>query len=381
MGTYTGTERNDLIGPTSVTDGVIADPPGSKPGAGSDSLVGNGGDDDMAAGEGDDILDGGDGDDILDGGDGDDHLSGGNGDDQQNGGEGDDWLFDAAGDDRLYGGDGNDWLAGNEGNDQLYGGLGDDRLDGHMGGVDQLYGGPGNDRYVVYDAGDTVTEDRDDPSGGIDVVEAYMSYTLGFGLENLDLGGSFRVGDLNGTGNELDNTIIGTPGRNILRGVGGNDGLFGGRNDDILIGGTGQDSLGGGRGEDVLRGGGGDDDLDGGSGLDRLRGGGGDDTFVFLAPQDGGDTIADFRDAGGNDDRIAIDASRFGGGLEAGTLSRGEFQKSVGHEARDADVRFIFDTQDTSLWFDRNGSKDGGLKMVADLQAGATMAHDDILLF
>jgi hypothetical protein len=49
--------------------------------------------------------------------------------------------------------------------------------------------------------------------------------------------------------------------------------------------------------------------------------------------------------------------------------------------AQDADDRFVFRTTDATLWFDSNGSAAGGLTLVADLQAGATVTSADILLY
>lgn len=70
----------------------------------------------------------------------------------------------------------------------------------------------------------------------------------------------------------------------------------------------------------------------------------------------------------------------FRGGLAAGSLAGEQFQVSDDNVADDADVRFIFDTSDRSLWFDRNGDGNGGLRLIADLQANATLDANDILL-
>src|SRR5215217_2040830 len=65
MGTYTGTEANDTITPNGLSARVIAAPPGTTPGAGPDTLIGNGGDDVLDGGAGADTLSGGAGNDTY----------------------------------------------------------------------------------------------------------------------------------------------------------------------------------------------------------------------------------------------------------------------------------------------------------------------------
>ncbi|MCU0075582.1 Ig family protein, partial [Pseudomonas koreensis] len=55
-----------------------------------------------------------------------------------------------------------------------------------------------------------------------------IDYTLGTNLENLTLLGSA----LNGTGNSLNNTLIGNDGNNVLDGGLGADGMAGGLGND-----------------------------------------------------------------------------------------------------------------------------------------------------
>ena len=57
--------------------------------------------------------------------------------------------------------------------------------------------------------------------------------------------------DINGTGNGLDNTLIGNRGNNLLNGGDGDDKLSGGAGNDVLVGATGVDSLIGGEGDDT----------------------------------------------------------------------------------------------------------------------------------
>jgi Ca2+-binding RTX toxin-like protein len=120
--------------------------------------------------------------------------------------------------------------------------------------------------------------------------------------------------------------------------------------------------------------------LIGGIGADILTGGAGNDTFVYNSTANGGDTIKDFSRAVGNHDIFWINAAGFGGGLVDGSLNANQFQVSANHVALNANVRFIFDSSDNSLWFDANGSANGGQTMLADLQAGATVGITDIFL-
>lgn len=75
-----------------------------------------------------------------------------------------------------------------------------------------------------------------------------IDHTLGANVERLVLTGA---GDLDGTGNGLNNAIFGTGGDNVLNGGGGNDILFGKGGNDRLDGGTGNDTLHGGLGDDT----------------------------------------------------------------------------------------------------------------------------------
>jgi len=103
-----------------------------------------------------------------------------------------------------------------------------------------MVGGTGNDIYGIEDAGDTVLEN---PGEGIDEVYTALDYTLPANVENLWL----SYGALNGTGNSLDNQIVGNSDINVIDGGAGNDTLYGnvgfGFEADTLIGGTGDDTF------------------------------------------------------------------------------------------------------------------------------------------
>jgi VCBS repeat-containing protein len=129
-----------------------------------------------------------------------------------------------------------DDLRGMGGNDVLFGGLGNDSMDGGS-GQDQMSGGIGDDTYFVDSVSDQVIENANE---GIDTVIAVVPYTLAANVENLTFTGGAA---LNGTGNSLDNVIIGNSGNNILSGLDGNDTLNGGAGTDTLNGGNGNDTF------------------------------------------------------------------------------------------------------------------------------------------
>jgi trimeric autotransporter adhesin len=200
-------------------------------------------------------------------------------------------LIGSSGNNLLSGGAGNDTMSGGMGNDVLYAGTGDNTLDGGEGndvlyssltGTDILTGGTGNDVYEIHNTNDKIVEN---PGGGNDTVWTDVSYTIADDVENLTL-----VGNINGTGNAGDNTIVvyGS-GTHVIDGDAGNDTLIGGTGNDTLIGGAGNDALYGGDGNDIIRSSDGNNTLDGGAGndvlfsssngIDTLTGGTGDDVY------------------------------------------------------------------------------------------------------
>ncbi|MCT0200330.1 hypothetical protein KQ313_11640 [Synechococcus sp. CS-1325] len=128
---------------------------------------------------------------------------------------------------------------------------GNDTLDGgaNGAGVTTMRGSDGDDTYIVRDAADLVQENTDD---GTDIVQTDISYTLPFAVENLVL---LADANINGTGNDLNNTITGNNGDNVLLGGFGNDTLIGGLGNDVL----GTSDLSSELGDDVMMGGGGND--------------------------------------------------------------------------------------------------------------------------
>lgn len=158
-----------------------------------------------------------------------------------------------AGIENIIGTDKADTLTGDTSANVLIGGAGNDILDGGV-GADTMRGGIGNDVYTVDDIGDIVIEEI---GGGADAVYTRLDrYVLSANVEKLVLTGT---ANLAGTGNGLNNTLVGNDGANVLYGLDGADTLNGGLGNDTLYGGDGNDTLNGGAGADTMHGGMGDD--------------------------------------------------------------------------------------------------------------------------
>jgi Ca2+-binding RTX toxin-like protein len=214
--------------------------------------------------EWDNVLRGLDGVDTLDGGEGVDTLDGGEGADTMFGGDNYDFYVVDNVDDVVIEaiGEGFDevrtsvsyslaagsevevlWadtvdavnLTGNELVNVIVGNAARNLISGG-GDADTLMGRGGDDTYVVDNPGVWV---REFAGEGTDQVSAQVSYTLDDNVEHLTLA-SF-AGAINGTGNDLDNTITGNESENVLTGAGGLDTLDGGAGRDTMLGGTGDD--------------------------------------------------------------------------------------------------------------------------------------------
>jgi Ca2+-binding RTX toxin-like protein len=167
-------------------------------------------------------------------------------------------------------------LNGNSGNNVLDGGV----------GADTMLGGVGNDTYVVENTNDVVTEKAGE---GADLVQSSVTYTLTANIENLTLTGTATI---NGTGNDLDNHLLGNPDSNSLIGEAGSDTLIGGDGVDYVDGSEGVDLLYGGSGNDtVIDWQGGNNLIDGSEGDDSLYG---DESANFITGGKDNDYIDSF---------------------------------------------------------------------------------------
>ncbi len=335
------------------------------------------------------------------------------------------WLFESIPGANVIGDGRDNILNGNSSDNRMEGGSGDDSLDGYA-GVDTLVGGLGRDFYAVDNLLDVVVEDFN--SGERDYVRASVSYVLSANVEELRL--KEGAGNINGTGNNLNNDLIGNEGDNRLEGLDGIDFLDGGLGADVLIGGAGNDrydvdNVGdqvienaeggwddivfttidytlpseveslmastakslrltgnelnnvilGSDGKDVLQGMTGKDTIGGGYGNDTLRGGLGKDVFVFdtkLNKSKNLDRVMDYKVA---DDTIWLDNKIFRKLVKAGALSKSSFV--AGATAKDSNDFIGYDKSTGYLWYDANGSASGGQTYFAKLKAGLLMSASE----
>jgi Ca2+-binding RTX toxin-like protein len=135
----------------------------------------------------------------------------------------------------IFGDDDAETITGTSVGDRISGLGGNDIINGG-GGIDDMFGGDGTDTYYVNVFNEFVTEDNaDTATGGNDLVNftgTSGTFTLTANVERLILSGTSAI---NGSGNDLGNTIVGNGAANILDG--GVDMLG-----DLLQGGLGNDT-------------------------------------------------------------------------------------------------------------------------------------------
>src|SRR5262245_57719024 len=292
----TGFAAGDTFTGVEVLNGSLA----------SDVLSGDEQDNTIFGDYGDDIISGRGGNDALNGGEGNDRLIGGAGADALTGGGGFDVASyetatsgiivsfthpaintgDAAGDtysfiSGLIGSAFDDRLEGTAfAPNSLAGGAGNDMLIG-LGGNDDFDGGAGNDTAVL--AGNRADYD-------ITFDAATQTFTLSatwLGVSHVTSVETLQFADITMSvtsliaGDNNDNSLSGTAGRDDISGGGGNDTLLALAGDDRLAGGAGNDVLSGGAGNDTILGGDGNDTLLGGAADDTLDGGAGRDVASY----------------------------------------------------------------------------------------------------
>ena len=120
-------------------------------------------------------------------------------------------------------------ISGAAANDTIFGNGGADTIDGGTGG-DTMYGGTGDDAYYVDATLDHVNELS--ALDGFDWVRSTVTYTLPVFVEKLTLLGATVI---NGTGNSLDNVLLGNTAANVLDGGTGADEMRGDVGDDTYV--------------------------------------------------------------------------------------------------------------------------------------------------
>ncbi|PPJ46822.1 peptidase [Rhizobium sp. KAs_5_22] len=346
----TYSDTGGLIGNLGIARGTIIE--NATGGSGNDILYGN-----SAA----NVLNGGSGNDVLFGRGGADTLNGGIGNDTYALTNENDTVIDSGGTDTITStisrtlaayatierltltGSANINGTGNGLANIITGNAGNNVLDGAA-GLDTLIGGLGNDTYMLGAENDTVTD-----SGGNDAIVSTITRSLvGYAtIERLTLRGSSSI---NGTGNALDNVIVGN---------GANNTINGGAGDDTILGGAGVDRLYGSIGNDTLT---------GGTGID---------AFVFHSAPNAAtnvDTITDFSVA---DDVIWLENSVFTALGAAGALASTAFVRNTSGLAEDASDRLIYESDTGELYYDTNGSAAGGSTLIAVLNPSLLLTHLD----
>ncbi|WP_428673797.1 calcium-binding protein [Reyranella sp.] len=277
--------------------------------------------------------------------------------------------------------------------------------------------GPGDDTYIVENASRHKVIEKSDE--GTDTVICFGSYSLkGQYIENLTLASYTLAGEsnFNGTGNSLDNIILGNDYNNVLDGGAGADNMTGGAGNDTYIVDNAGDvvkennrkgtdqvessvsfdltgqylerlTLTGsgntyGRGnslDNTLTGNAGNNYLNGSAGADVLTGGLGADAFVFRDTLVAGiiDTITDFNVA---DDRIQLGRTAFAAIATGARLSVAQFAANASGTAQDASDRIVYETDTGKLFYDSNGNAAGGAVQFAKIDAGLALTSADFVI-
>ncbi len=308
------------------------------------------------------------------------------------------------------------YLAGNASANTLNGGT----------NTDVMEGGDGDDLYFVDVTADQVTELA---SQGTDTVRARANYTLSANIENLTL---FGGGNINGTGNGLDNVINGNDANNIIDGGVGADTLNGGDGHDVYVidnagdiafeagsagndevqssvsyllpvhfekltltgtsniagrgnaagntitGNSGNNFLNGNSGNDTIDGGAGNDRLLGSFGNDMLTGGAGNDRFEMTKPL-GPTNIDRILDFTVGEDKIQLLNTIFTGSGPNGTLAATRFV--AGTAAVDASDRIIYDAATGKIFFDSDGNGATAQIHFATVDVGTPLTASDFVIF
>ncbi len=439
-------------------------------GAGNDTLEGGQDQDMVYGGDGNDILEGQAGSDVVYGGLGADSIDGSGKDFDNGGKQYRDWhdeIHGGPGDDTIYGSEGSDTIRGDGGNDLLwgdrvnrsdsntvdtvYGGAGDDTYymvsggdafienaeegtdtvysnvsyglpanienltliasttDGYGNdldniltgspGANKLSGGLGNDSYFI-DASDTVIEPA---NAGYDTVYSPVTHALPDNVEKLSLTGTAAS---NGTGNALDNVLMGNGAANVLKGGSGHDSYYVDTQDTVveqanegidtvyvssdydlrqktsnvenltLTGNANGSWLVGNDLANVLTGNAGTNFLDGITGADTLTGGSGADVFrLFGTDITNVRTLTDFS---ATDDTLQLSKNIFSSLSATGTVSADNVV--IGTAPQDANDYLVYNPGTGDLFYDADGNGVSLSTRIAVLPVGLGLTNQDLVV-
>ena len=193
----------------------------------------------------------------------------------------------------------------------------------------------------------------------------------------------------------LDSMEGGSGGNDYIDGGLGNDLIFGTSGDDTINGGAGNDTIFDFQGANLLSGGAGNDSISASGFIDTVTGGAGADSLQldntqrvkYNSPSEGDvlEQIGGFDPSfnSGSPDRFLISAGGFGGGLVLGTLLASQFLSGAGvTTATTSAQRFLFNTTDFTLRFDKDGTGALAPVFIATLDGSAsTLAAADFTIF
>ncbi len=244
-------------------------------------------------------------------------------------------------------------ISAGAGNDTIYAqsftiidaGFGNDMIS-LSGTGNYVNGNLGDDVYIVNAAGQTLVENAD---AGNDTVYSTSSFSLGDNFETLVLiSGNIGVRQ-DGFGNNAANQIIGNGATNLLVGNGGGDYIVAGGGDDFIVGGTG---------------------------IDVLQGNDGADNFIWNSIAEIGDIVLDFISG---TDKLVFDAASFLQVPGTVLIPGVNFVSSTLPSALTANATFLWDSDDTNLFFDIDGTGAASAVLVADFHAFANVTVTDFL--
>lgn len=257
-----------------------------------------------------------------------------------------------------------DQITGNAGNDTLLGLAGNDLLDGGD-GIDQMNGGNGSDLYLISSSlqhgGAEINDSGDLGSDELRFASTTANQTLTIfsgdtGLEIVTIATGTAVAPVITGTTSLNVTAAAAP--NALR-ISGNDG------NNSLVGTAFDDNLNGNSGADTLNGGLGNDTLTGGPGADTFR------LDSVVHPTTNVDRIIHFSMA--ENDRIQLENAVFTALTTTGTLAATAFLNSTVSSSATAAHRILYNSLTGDLFYDADGSNAISPILFARLDSGLAL--------